>query len=370
MTKTRPAVLHVVLGLEVGGLERFVCDLANESLSMVQPFVACLEQNGPMGASLPSNIPVFELHKRPGIRLEVVGQLADIVRRHDIDVIHTHNQSPHFYGAFAGLLTNRPVVHTKHGRNRPGIYKKVLLSRISSCLTHKIVTVSSDAADVCTKIEKVEAAKVVTILNGINTKNFYPSRSTTLRDELRLPPAEPIIGIVARLAADKDHATLLDACGLLFQRGLCFTLVIIGDGPLRAFLQNKVRDEGYGDKIRFLGTRLDIPNLISQLDLFVLSSITEGISLTLLEAMCSQIPIVATDVGGNREVVEDGVTGFIVPAKSPERLSEKMKVLLDNRALRIAMGEAGRRRVIENFSLTKAVSEYVSLYQQVLCPRQ
>lgn len=353
-------VLHIVLGLHVGGLEKFVLDLIDSYSQDMSPVVVCLESRGELGG-LYSGHKIIELSKEPGISYKIVKQLVQLIRQHEIDIIHTHNPSPHFYGALSGFFTGRPVIHTKHGRNYPTEKKKVLLNKISSGLTEKVVAVSSDAADVCINIERIPPSKVAVILNGINTEIFTPpaiSRSCS--------HAAVRIGIVARLAPEKDHQTLLQAVKLLSASDARFHVDIIGDGPLRKDLEAVVSNLGISAFVTFLGMKHDVHKLLRDLDIFVLSSTTEGISLTLLEAMSTELPVIATDVGGNSEVVDDGVTGFIVPPKAPEAMAEKLLLLMRNGQLRQRMGEAGRKRVLEHFSIMETTKKYEDLYRSVL----
>ena len=177
------------------------------------------------------------------------------------------------------------------------------------------------------------------------------------------------IGIVARLSAEKDHQTLLSACKLLADHSSGFHLEIIGDGPLRGTLEKTVRTLGLDKHVSFAGMRHDVPELLRQLDIFVLSSTTEGISLTLLEAMATTLPVVATNVGGNPEVIIDGETGFIVPPQNPGVMANKLLLLINDVNLRRQMGNKGRERVVAQFSIKETALKYEKLYREVLNKR-
>lgn len=357
-------VLHVVLGLQVGGLEKFVLDLFSTLDGKVEAKVLCLAGAGELAASLGRG-KVFELGKAPGLRLSTVAEIARIVKREKIDLIHTHNPSPHFYGSLAGLVCGVPVVHTKHGRNYPRDRKKVWLNRISSALSKTIVAVSEDAAQVCLGVEKISPSKVRTILNGVNPKVFLPKVERNLLQSMGIGVSTPVIGTVARLSPEKDHITLLKACLVLKEAGERFRLVLVGDGPLRRELESFVAKENLEDIVVFTGTRHDIPQLVAEFDVFALTSLTEGISLTLLEAMSCQIPIVATDVGGTPEIVLDGETGFLVPVGKAAAIAEKITILLREPVRRKDMGRAGRERVLGGFSCERAANQYLTLYEEV-----
>lgn len=354
-------VLHVVLGLEVGGLEKFVLGLLDTYTRDINPYVACLESKGALGGGLdPAR--VFEIGKGPGFSFSAVRKLKRLVAELEIDIVHTHNPAPHLHGALAAFLGGARVVHTKHGRNYPRDYKKIWCNRVASFFSDAIVAVSDNARDVCLHVERIAPAKVSVILNGVDTGLFAPG---TRRD----PALVPKIGIVARLSPEKDHATLLAACAILAGRQLPFTLEVIGDGPLRGELQERAAALGLGGRVNFCGMQEDVAGLLRELDLFVLSSVTEGISLTLLEAMATELPVVATEVGGNPEVVLDGSTGFLVPAGNPAFMAERLAQLLGDPGQRQQMGARGRRRVRELFDVRSTSSRYEQLYSALLHAR-
>ena len=187
----------------------------------------------------------------------------------------------------------------------PIIIGKSLLNRISSYLTAKIVPVSYGCRGrLLGRLRKFPPSKIRTILNGIDTSLFYRNNGKRKKmEELGISQSVPVVGIVARLSPEKDHATLLEACKILSQNQIEFRLVVVGDGPLRKALEATSRQPELAGRVVFTGMRRDIADLLAEMDLFVLTSTTEGLSLTLLEAMASSLPVVATRVGGNAEVV-------------------------------------------------------------------
>lgn len=349
-------VLHICLGLRTGGLERFILDLAEKQKAFIKPVILCLDEIG--DTTFETDIEIIELHKPDGFKLSTVRAIAQIIKQRQIDVVHTHNPGPHLYGALASFIARKPLIHTKHGRNDPEITKNRIINGLAGFLSRKVVAVSADAYDVCVNLEKVSRRKATTILNGINTEVFQPAPDKT-------PHHPPVIGIVARLSPEKDHQMLLNACALIKNRGVPFQLQIIGDGPLRDQLEEQSKTLGLDDAVDFLGMRSDVAKLLCSLDLFVLSSTTEGISLTLLEAMACGLPIAATDAGGNSEVVQDSQTGYISPISDPEKLAENLIRLLESEDLRKQMGAAGRKRVVQYFSLDRVTQDYLKLYDEL-----
>jgi sugar transferase (PEP-CTERM/EpsH1 system associated) len=354
-------ILHLILSLNIGGLEKFVLDLCRNYPKGVSPEIVCLEEIGELGKYC-DNCGCISLNKRDGINLPIIKKICKIIKDNKIQLIHTHNQGPNFYGAISGFLCGIPVVHTKHGQNDFENKKRVLLDKISSFFTTKIVCVSRDAENLCIDVVRIPRKKVRVILNGIDTVKFQPKRTA----KSIFGENEIIIGNVARLAEEKDHLTLLEATKILKKWDLNIKTVIVGDGILREKLESISRSYGLNDHVVFLGMRDDIDQIVPEFDIFALSSISEGVPLTLLEAMSCELPIIATNVGGNPEVVIDGETGFIVPPRDPVAIAEKIRLLIDNQDLRKLMGNKGRIRAEEKFSIKNTAREYYSLYCDVL----
>lgn len=362
-------VLHVVLGLEIGGLEAFVLDLTRAYAGTVTSTIVCLRSKGAIMAKDTSHVNIVRLDGEEAFSWALVWKLCALIRREQIDVVHTHNPGPHLYGALAGRFCGKPVIHTKHGRNYPDNRRKVYFNRLVTMLTQRIIAVSQDAEAVCRDIESVPARKLRTILNGTDTRIFSRrSGGHDLRRELGLDDDIPIIGIVARLSRIKNHSLLFRSALELSRRGVRYLLVVVGDGPLEHDLRNEVVQLGLQDTVRFLGARSDVAQLYPQLDVFVLSSISEGVSLTLLEAMSCELPVVATRVGGNPEVVDDGVTGFIVE-ETPNGIADALERLVgseDCASLRRSMGQAGRSRVEARFSMEQTAAAYMEEYRELI----
>ena len=359
-------VLHIVQSLNTGGLERFVIELMRTYSADVVAYVVCLEEAGDLAANSEGTT-VIALNEKPGLKLWAIYKIIQICKTNKIQLIHTHNEAAHFYGSLAGVLTGLPIVHTRHGRYAHNSSKKMLMNIFSSFLATAIVGVSEDVTNMLIKMEKISFPKALTILNGVDIDQFSPRFASTITDKNNdINRNSIMIGIVARLVKVKDHSNLLKACHELKKSDVNFKLLIVGDGCERSRLENEVDTLGLRECVEFMGVRKDIASILRQLDIYVLSSISEGISLTLLEAMSCSLPVVATDVGGNSEVVIDGETGFIVPARHPELLATKILAMINDNDLRIKMGKSGRERIIKCFSILQTAKTYRQLYQHVM----
>ncbi|AKT36021.1 glycosyltransferase [Chondromyces crocatus] len=367
-------VAHLVLALRVGGLERVVLRLLERTpRDRFQPVVCALEEPGALASELDRlGVPLTVIRRRPGLDPRLPVLLSRWMARERIDLVHTHNPNPHFYGALAAAMTRATrarstprLVHTKHGRNTPGAARKVLVNRLASSLTDRVVAVSEDARRVAIEVEGVTPSRVVTILNGVDTEEFRPGDPTVARSRLGLPHEGYHIGCVARLSPEKDHATLLSAFAALHARRPDAHLTLIGDGPERHALEAQTASLGVGHAVTFAGMRSDIAESLPAFDVFALASRTEGISLTLAEAAACGLPIVATRVGGNPEIVRDQQTGLLVPAADPAALTAALDAIATHTD-RAALGHRGRAWVAERFSAERMASAYTSLYAEVL----
>ena len=367
MMKT-PVVAHVVVGLQVGGLERVVVNLALGTRAHgYAPLVVCLDEPGELAAELTdSEVPVYALHKRPGRDWRTVLRLAALLRRERVSLIHTHNPMPHFHGTLAAMLAGvRARIHTKHGRNYPEDRGRVLQNRWLSMAASMIVPVSGDVNRVVLEIERVPPRKTRLILNGVDTNRYRPPPDKV---ELDGGPRRHsfTIGTVARLSPEKDQGMMLSAFALLLEKRADARLIFVGDGPSASELRAHAETLGIAAQVEFRGQRRDIPAQLGAFDLFTLSSQTEGLSMTILEAMASGLPVVATDVGGNRECVQPPECGLIVAPGDPKALAAAwLKVLVDAEAAR-RMGVASRHRAEAVFSLEQMTARYAHLYDEIL----
>jgi glycosyltransferase involved in cell wall biosynthesis len=351
----RRRLAHITLGLDIGGQEKLLIEHARlaDRLRFDLTFVS-LTGRGRLAADIEAHgWPVVALEEPPGFRPRMVLRLARVLRRGRIDVVHTHDSKPLIYGTPAARLAGvKRVVHTRHFARLAYITaRQTLLASLAARLADCYVCVSRDSARSAAS-EGVPRNRLRTICNGIDISRFACTGPS---------PTGPAV-LVARLSAEKDIATLLRATALVVRQQADFRVAIAGSGPQRADLARLANELNLGDSVSFLGEVCDVPGLLAGAQFFVLTSLTEGISLTLLEAMSCGLPVVATRVGGNPEVVVDGETGILVPPTDADALAQAMLVLLKDRDRGRAMGLAGRRRVARHFEIGRMVAAYEALY--------
>lgn len=364
-------VMHVVNRLNYAGLEMVVYNLIRQlDAKWTSSIICCLDDAGPFGEDLKSDgWPIIELGRRSGIDWLLPWRLARLMRSHQIDIVHTHNAAPYFYGTIAAKLARIPrVIYTKHG-NEERQSKRLagLCYRLLSLLNNRVVTVSDELKNYLITRGEAAPAKVMTVVNGVDVEQYQIKIDRTgKRKELGLSETDFVVGHTARLSPVKDQSTLLKAIAAAMKVFPQIRLIIIGEGPLKAQLEVLADKLKISDKVFFLGIRRDMPEIFQIMDLFVLSSLNEGTSMTLLEAMAASLPIVATKVGGNPQIVKEGVTGLLVPVQDVEAMKRAVIFILKDRAKAEAMGEAGLRRVREKFSLKEMADIYERLYRPAL----
>ena len=372
-----PRLMHVVLNLRVGGLERVVVDLVRGlDRARWHVEVCCLDEGGDLERELESlDVPVTVLGMSQVGGGAVLERLVERMRASGTDVVNTHNVLAHKFGALAARCAGVPVVvHTKHGRNfvgRPFEHPKIqVYGHLLSWITDRIVAVSEDARSVCRRYELVPPWKLVTIPNGVDVRRFEveADRPALLR-ELDVPADARIVGNVARFVPEKDHTTLVRAFARVVEAEPWAFLLLVGDGPLMDAAGQLSRECGIESRVRLAGRRRDVPQLLKLLDVFALSSITEGTCIALLEAMAAGVPVVATAVGGNPELVRHGATGLLCPARDPEALAARIVEALRDPAGGRARAAAGKAKVVATYGLERTAAAYTSLYEELLARR-
>lgn len=365
---SRPRILQVVLSLAPGGTERLVIEIAKRLHPEFPMAVCCLDGPGAWAPELTSaGIDVVSLGRRPGFRPRLGVRLAAVAARHGASVLHCHQYSPFIYGLIAKMI--RPslrVVFTEHGRlsNASPSAKRRVVNRLVASRGDVLTAVSDEMRRYMVQ-EGFPAARVGVVYNGIDpgpAPGLVDRRAARLM--LGLPLDVPVIGTIARFDPVKELTVLMSAFALLRSQARTAKLVLIGDGPELAALQRHAAKLALDDSICFAGLRRDARLLLPAFDLYANSSASEGVSLTLLEAMAACLPVVATAVGGNPEVVVDGQTGVLVPPHAPRALAAAMAHLLGDEERRRILGVAGRARVVREFALDRMVQDYARAYAE------
>ncbi len=376
-----PLVAHVVYRFAVGGLENGLVNLINHMPShSYRHGIVCLTDYTDFRFRIQRHVPIFALHKKDGQDFGVQWRLWQVLRQLNPDIVHTRNLPTLECQIPAALAGIRGRIHGEHGRDVYDLdgrrFKYNVLRRTLRPLVQRYTAVSADLANWLLESVRVKCDRVAQIYNGVDTRRFRPRsgfRSPVGPDGFAQPGAF-IIGTVGRMEAVKDQLTLVRAFIRLVNQDPKnrkeLRLILVGDGGLKEKVQQLLAAGGAEDLAWLPGERADIPEIMRGLDLFVLPSLAEGISNTILEAMASGLPVVATRVGGNPELVVDGRTGTLVPPADPEAMAEAIQAYIRDRSRLLCHGQAGRKKAELNFSIETMVSGYLSVYDSVLQERK
>jgi glycosyltransferase involved in cell wall biosynthesis len=357
--------------LDVGGIQSMVEALGRGlPTAGFEPRFVCFDRVGAAGERLAaSGFPVDFVARRPGVDLSLATSLRRLFAAHGIGLVHAHNRTALFYAVAARAMKSSPaLLYTEHDRSFPEALKVRLLHAVLARRLERVVAVCRHVRDAIVATERFPAGRTSVILNGVADPPDEPSRlaaRSAVATEFGIDPARPLLLAIGHLTAVKDHATLLDAVARLPEEPAPY-LIVAGDGPLRGELLARRAALGLEGRVAFPGYRNDVDRLLRAADVLVMSSISEGLSIALVEAAARSVPIVATAVGGNDEVVVDGVTGRLVPPRDPAALAAALAAIALDRATGERLGRGGRARFEERFRLATMVAAYAAVYREAL----
>ncbi|SFF28365.1 Glycosyltransferase involved in cell wall bisynthesis [Paenibacillus catalpae] len=363
-------ILFLITGLDHAGAEMQVIELARgltakgwtaQIISMIKPTINVenLNREG-------IQINTLDMNKgAPDPR--AIWKLRRLIMDFSPDIIHSHMIHANLLARITRLVTYMPVlISTAHNTNEGGKIR-MLMYRLTDSLCNLMTNVSQDAVDSFIQKGASTKRKIMFVPNGINLKRFKKNADSydSLRHELGLED-EFVWLAVGRLSMVKDYPTLLKSFKQVIQHNSKCQLLIVGDGEDRQALELQSKSLGLDNKIKFLGIRDDIPRIMNASNAYVMSSLWEGMPMVLLEASACELPMVATDVGGNREVVKEGMSGYLARASDSEHLAERMISLMALSANdREVMGRKGREFVMNHYEMDAIIAKWESLYDQV-----
>ncbi|MDT8997943.1 TIGR03088 family PEP-CTERM/XrtA system glycosyltransferase [Paucibacter sp. APW11] len=370
---SRPLVLHVVYRFDTGGLENGVVNLINRmpGTAYRHAVLALTEVTGFKTRVLREDVEFHALHKPPGHGIWLYPKLYRLFRQLRPAIVHTRNLAA-LECTVPAWAAGVPVrIHGEHGRDVDDLdgsntrYQR--MRRLYSPFVHRYVALSQDLEGYLRDKVGIKAERIVQIYNGVDTARFAARAQKPALPDCPFDPARHLlIGTVGRMQAVKDQLSLAKAFAALLQAEPTLRerlrLVIVGDGPMRATVQGWLQAQGLADLAWLPGDRSDVATLMQAMDIFVLPSLAEGISNTILEAMAAGLPVLASRVGGNAELLEAGETGLLFEAGDVAGLTTALQTVITDEARRERMGRLGRERALRRFSLDSMVANYQSLY--------
>lgn len=372
MSARRPAMVYVVNSLNPGGTERLVIEMACAFQSVFDMSVLCLDRPGLWSAELRKRgVPVHCLWRQPGLDIGMIWKIARYCRDNDVRFIHAHQCTPWFYAALSRMIYGRPrLLLEEHGRFFPEVrnrarewVNRALINR----LTQSFVAVSQDIKSRLVEFEGVPPSRIAVIYNGVRAAPLLASHERVeLRAQLGIEPDSFVVGTVGRFDSIKNLPLLVRCLANVKHEIPGLAGLLVGDGPEFAAIAMQIASSSLADCVRLTGFRDDARSLVQCMDLFVLPSFSEGTSVALLEAMAAAVPVVVTSVGGNPELVCDGVTGWVVPSNDESAMSAAIMKAWGDRERRDAYACAARERFIESFEFDAMIANYQKVYGTLL----
>ncbi len=369
MTATNPVtsrhrrlrVVYVVPDLGIGGAERHAVELMSRlDRSRFDPSVVCIGGRGELFSALaPAGVPAIALGRTKRGAMTSLVQLVRIFRDTLPDIVIVRGYNAELLGRVAAAITRVPRVvlwmHNCDAIERRTSWRR-LSDRVLDRVTDAYFGVSQRQVGYLVDELGYPEHKIRVIPNGVDPAQ-YDGTDHGPRGELGFGDQDLVVGILAALRPEKDHETFLEAAALIAAEVPAARFLVVGDGERRAHLEGAARRLGLADRVVFAGARQDVASLLRSMDVFVLSSAVECFPMALLEAMASSVPAACTSVGGIPEIVEEGITGFLVPAKDPATLGDRVIHLLRSPELRRQMGAAARAHVVQSFTIRDSVRE-------------
>ncbi len=364
-------VAHVIGALRTGGAERQLVNyLLAANREEFRHTAVCLAEPGELASVVEAaGIPVVTIRLRQRHLPASPFALAAWLRREDVAVVHAHMHDAALWGRVAGKLAGVPVLMTtEHGKELWKGRLRVAIDHHLSRWTARHIAVSHDGREIRLHRERIDAERIVLIPNGV----FVPADPVNaagrrrVREELGLPEGTPVLGTVGRVVAAKGYEHLLDALEIARARTPNLRWLAVGDGESRDALTRTAATRGLTDAVIWAGQRQDIYDLLAAMDIWVMSSVREGLPVALLEAMAGQKPIVATNVGGIPDAVADGREALLVPPADPAALAAAIGALLADPARAAALAAAARRKAQTTYTIASVAGQIEDLYRQEL----
>ena len=356
-------VMFVITSMPVGGAETLLVELIRRlDRGRFLPELCCLKRFDPLGEVLAGEIPAFTGLLAHKYDFAVLWRLMRLMRQRRIDAVVTVGAGDKmFWGRLAAWLAGVPVICSALHTTGPPDHVE-LPNRLLAPVTDAFIAVARPQGLYLIKHEGCTSRKVRVIPNGVDLDKFHPRwPGRSLQEELALAPETPVAGIVAALRPEKNHELFLRAAAAVHRELPQARFLVVGDGPRRDHLESLARELSVSEAVRFLGSRSDVPEILSLVDVLVLTSHMEANPISILEAMAAEKPVVATRVGSVEETVEDGETGFLVSPGEADEIARRVVELFSDRQRAAAMGRASRERVIANWSVDRTVEGYQDL---------
>lgn len=362
-------ILHITFNMGFGGTEQVICQLVvNLPAAQFSNEILCIDgEVGRLGETLKSEhgITIHTLQRQPGLDWRLALKIRRLILEGGFDIVHCHQYTPWFYGWMARLCTRVKLVFTEHGRFYPDKHRRKawLVNKIMARSTDGIVAISEATRNALTEFEYLPLRRIHVIYNGIEPLMSDANAGEKVKRSLGIPEDAFVVGTVARLDPVKNQRMMIEAVHALRQSQPRIYLLLVGDGPARKELEDLSSHLGIRERVIFTGFQNQPVTYLRAMDVFLLTSDTEGTSMTLLESMSLAKPSIVTAVGGNSEIVVANRTGLFIKAGDAKELAARIKVLQHDPSTRETLGEEAYQRFLSSFSAAIMTRKYQELFK-------
>ncbi len=360
-------VLHVTFDMAIGGTEQVIRQIVeNTDTERFEPSILCIDGKiGELGELLiQKGVKIKHLKRTPGFDTSLIKNIRLLISEDKIDILHCHQYTPYVYGVLASIITRTKVVFTEHGRFYPDVrkWKRAIANPLLSTITHSVTAISKATAKALVDFENIPQRKIQVIYNGIKDVAKIEHDNSAVYGEFGIPLNHKVIGTISRLDPIKNQEMMLKAFSSCLEREPETTFLFVGDGPCRKDLEELAQNLGIAEKVVFAGFKVNPQRYLQAMDVFLLGSLSEGTSMTLLEAMAFSKASVVTDVGGNPELITNNIEGLITKNDDQDAFSNAVIRILADPALQSKLGKSARTRYENTFTVSNMINAYQKLY--------
>lgn len=361
-------VMHITYDMRIGGTEMVIKNLIEGNIdTSIEMSIFCIESPlGPWGQELQSEgVSVAKKARKPGFDQDLIKAIRRHIKDNNIDIVHCHQYTPWVYGTMAAAFTKTKVIFTEHGRFYPdsSSWKRKIVNPLLALMTNHITSISEATKQALVTFENLPSSRIKVIYNGIKSLNVETNAIADIKHELNLESASVIFGTVARLDPIKNQIMMINAFSEVLKTLPTAKLLIVGDGEMWKNLHELVESLGISSAVIFTGYIAKPANYIGAIDIFLLSSLSEGTSMTLLEAMSLGKPCVVTDAGGNSEVIAHDSTGYVVENDNEQDFASAMLSLATQNHVYEKFSAASVERWVKQFSCDVMNKQMLQVYK-------
>ena len=359
--------MHLTYDMRIGGTEMVIKNIiqGSASESLIHSIYCIEEPLGPWGQELQQNgIQITSCNRQPGFDTNLISAIRKHIKQHKIDVLHCHQYTPWIYGCIAAMFTSTKVIFTEHGRFYPdfGTWKRKLVNPILCKFTDAITSISAATKQALVVHENISSGRIEVIYNGIENVLVEGTNLSELRSELSIEDNDFVFGTIARLDPIKNHRLMLAAFAEVVKDINNCKLIIVGDGDERKNIETWIDELQLNGKVILTGYDPKPAKYLAMFDIYLLSSLSEGTSMTLLEAMSLGKASVVTDAGGNPEIIRNEYNGYVTPNDQVKPFALAMKALITDNNLKATFGKNAQTRFNQEFSLSQMCRQFKELY--------